>query len=103
MRTAQGEAVGTKIQHPLTSAIGYKRKLRAPEIMSALTPTADIAVIAPGAKFMAMVIELHRRWSCLANAVLRIWVMNRPSPHACGASEMRRLADIEPRTSAMRR
>ncbi len=35
----------------LFNTLGYKRKLRAPEIMSALTPTADIAVIAPGAKF----------------------------------------------------
>ncbi len=42
MRTAQGGAAGAKIQHHLTSAFGYKRKLLALEIMSALPPEADI-------------------------------------------------------------
>ncbi len=38
MRTAQGGAVGAKIQHPLTSAFGYKQTWSGPKFMSAFPP-----------------------------------------------------------------
>ncbi len=45
MRTAQGGAAGAKIQHPLTSAFGYKETSSDPKSTSALPPKADIPTI----------------------------------------------------------
>ncbi len=44
MRAAHGGAAGAKIQHPLTSAFGYKQTSSRPKLRSALPPKADVFV-----------------------------------------------------------
>ncbi len=51
MRTVQGGAAGAKIQHPLTSAFGYKQTSSRPKSMSALPPKADIPVAVTDFRF----------------------------------------------------